>query len=254
MAAPERLVMGTSRSTQPLALVCRDLHVSYRVYQQSRPGLRAFVRSGFRGRTFSEVHAVRGVDLDIGHGETVGIIGPNGSGKSTLLRSLAGVLPATRGQVHASSYPTLLGVNAALRGTLSGRKNIEVGLLALGVSRSKLPGYVDEVVDFAEVGDAIDRPLRTYSSGMRARLHFGIATAIRPEILFVDEALAVGDKRFRSKSLQRISEMREGAGTIVIVSHNLNEIRRASSRVIWLEAGKVVMDGEPSEVLGQYGE
>ena len=232
-----------------LAIACRGVEVSY-VVRGHRPGLRDKMRgAGSRPRV---IHAVRGVDFDIFEGESVGIVGPNGSGKSTLLRTVAGLLPATGGDVFVRSLPALLGVNAVLRPLMTGRRNVQIGLLAQGLRHEEVDLLMDDVVAFAELDDFIDLPMNTYSSGMRARLHFAIATAIAPEILLIDEALAVGDRHFREKSARRLDEHRSEAGTMLLVSHNLGEIRRSCQRTIWIEQGVIREDGPTEDVLRDY--
>lgn len=235
-----------------LAVVVEDVFVTYRVYEQRRTDLRALFANGFKPREYRAIEAVRGVSFEAKLGELVGLIGPNGSGKSTLLRAMAGMLPPTSGRVFALSRPMLLGVGATLKPDLSGRRNIMIGGLALGFSRAQVEEMEPDIVEFAGLEEFIDLPLRTYSSGMRARLHFSIATAVTPEILLIDEFLSVGDKEFRAKSAQRIEEIRADAGAVFLVSHNLTEIERACERVIWLERGQIVMDGATSEVLAAY--
>jgi teichoic acid transport system ATP-binding protein len=198
------------------------------------------------------IHAVRGVEFDVYEGESVGIVGSNGSGKSTLLRTVAGLLPATGGDVFVRSLPALLGVNAVLRPLMTGRRNVQIGLLAQGLRHEEAEALMDDVIAFAELDDFIDLPMNTYSSGMRARLHFAIATAIAPEILLIDEALAVGDRHFREKSAQRLDEHRSEAGTMLLVSHNLGEIRRSCQRTIWIEQGVIREDGPTEDVLRAY--
>jgi teichoic acid transport system ATP-binding protein len=146
----------------------------------------------------------------------------------------------------------LLGVGAALHSELSGRRNITIGCLALGLSRRDVAEKEAEIIEFAGLVDFIDLPMRTYSSGMKARLHFAIATAVTPEILLIDEALAVGDKEFKKKSSARIQEIRDRAGTVILVSHNLAEIKQTCTRAIWLENGMVAMDGPATEVVAAY--
>ena len=158
----------------------------------------------------------------------------------------------TSGVLRVRSLPTFLGVKAALRPRMTGRANIRIGLLAQGLRRHEVEARLDDVVEFTDLGPSIDLPMETYSSGMRARLHFAIATALTPEILLVDEALAVGDRAFREKSAQRLEEHRSAAGTVLLVSHNLSEIRRSCDRVVWLEQGRIVLDGPTDEVLGAY--
>jgi teichoic acid transport system ATP-binding protein len=235
-----------------LAVVVDDLHVVYSVYEDQRLQLAQFVKRRFSARRYLEIHAVRGISLTLARGETLGIIGPNGSGKSSLLQAIAGLLPPYAGVVYACSRPVLLGVAAVLRPDVSGRRNIEIGLLALGLGIDEATAVAEDVIAFSGVEDFIDFPLRTYSSGMRARIHFSIATAVRPEILMIDEALAVGDQDFRQRSLERIREIQNHAGAIFFVSHNLAEVRETSSRVMWIEAGQLVMIGDPGEVVEAY--
>ena len=150
------------------------------------------------------------------------------------------------------AQPTLLGVNAALKPELSGHRNIVVGGLAMGLKLTEVRAHMDDIAEFTELGEALDRPLRTYSSGMRARLAFSIATIHTPEILLIDEALAVGDKKFRAKSLARVREMQAEAGTIVMVTHNLDEVRKTCTRAVWLDQGILRMHGEVEPVLEAY--
>ena len=232
-----------------VAIRCSDVHVRYSI-RSGRPLLRDLLRGNRPAVT--TVDAVRGVTLDVAVGECIGMVGPNGSGKTTLLQAMTGVLPLTSGVLRVRSLPTFLGVKAALRPRMTGRANIRIGLLAQGLRRHEVEARLDDVVEFTDLGPSIDLPMETYSSGMRARLHFAIATALTPEILLVDEALAVGDRAFREKSARRLEEHRSAAGTVLLVSHNLSEIRRSCDRVVWLEQGQIVLDGPTDEVLGAY--
>lgn len=234
------------------AVVVEDLHVTYRVYEDVRPTLRRFVARGFRPRPHVAVNALRGVTFTAMPGEAIGVIGRNGSGKSTLMSALAGLLPAERGAVLSSSQPVLLAVGAALQGDLSGRRNIIIGASALGIAKADILRQMDGIIEFTGLRDAIDRPLRTYSSGMGARLQFGIASAVRPDILLVDEALATGDAEFSRRSEGRIQEIVDSAGTVFIVSHSPEAIARMTQRTIWIDAGRIVLDGPTPEALEAY--
>jgi teichoic acid transport system ATP-binding protein len=234
-----------------LTLRVRDLRVDYEIFSDRRAALRKRVvtRSG-PGRSL--VHALKGVSFDTYEGDAVGVIGSNGSGKSTLLAAVAGLLAPTAGEVLVADEPKLLGVGATLLPAASGYRNIRLGCLALGMSTEEVEDRIDEIIEFTELGDAINRPLRTYSSGMRARLHFAIATSVRPRILLIDEALGVGDRRFRKKAAERIGEVLDRAGTLMFVSHGLGEIRRHCTRGLWIEQGVLRADGEIDDVIDQY--
>lgn len=233
-------------------VVLDDVHVTYRVYEDRRPRLREIVANKGRRPSFREIKAVRGVDLVAHRGESIGLIGHNGSGKSTMMQAIAGLLPATHGAVYASSQPSLLGVSAALQPNVSGRRNIELGGLALGMTHEQIAAQMPGVIKFTGLAESIDLPLRTYSSGMRARLHFAIATSVEPEILLIDEALSVGDETFKRRSKKRINALREKAGTIFLVSHSLSTIVDTCTRCLWLHQGELVADGDPAEVVQEY--
>lgn len=237
----------------PVSVLADDVDLTYEIYTDAqRPTLRRFVSRRFQGRPVREVHAVRGVSFAAHRGEAIGLIGRNGSGKSTLLRVIAGLLPATGGAVYASTDPVLLGVGAALHPELSGRRNVFMGGTALGIPREELEARYDEIVGFAGLEDFIDMPIRAYSSGMQARLQFAIATVTTPDILMVDEVLAVGDQEFRRKSERRIRQMAEQAGTVFLVSHSMGSIRDTCSRVLWMDKGNLIADGPCDEVVDQY--
>ncbi len=198
------------------------------------------------------VHALKGVTFTAYENESIGVIGSNGSGKSTLMRAIVGLTPPESGAVFATSRPNLLGVGAALLPQLSGEDNIVLGGLALGFSKQEIADLRDQIVAFAELEEFIDLPMRTYSSGMQARLKFAIAASKQHEILIIDEALSVGDRRFRDRSEARIREMRDAAGTIFLVSHSMSSIRSTCNRTIWINKGVLVMDGETEDVVDAY--
>ncbi|MEV5322041.1 ABC transporter ATP-binding protein [Streptomyces sp. NPDC052687] len=201
------------------------------------------------------VHAVRDVSFVAYKGEAIGLIGTNGSGKSTLLKAVAGLLPVENGRIYTHGQPSLLGVNAALMNDLTGERNVHLGGLAMGMSREQIKERYQEIVDFSginEKGDFITLPMRTYSSGMAARLRFSIAAAKDHDVLLIDEALATGDRSFQKRSEARIRELRKEAGTVFLVSHNNKSIRDTCDRVLWLERGELRMDGPTEEVLKEY--
>lgn len=232
-----------------LAISCTDAHVNYSVKSN-----RQLIRSVIRGQKpeIRVIEAVKGVTFEVSVGESVGLIGPNGSGKTSLLQAITGLLPLNKGEILVRSIPTFLGIQAVLRPQLTGWRNIQLGLLAQGLNRSEAEDMTSRVADFCELGDFLDLPMETFSSGMKARLHFAVATALTPEILLIDEALAVGDRSFRKKSSERLKEHRSKAGTILLVSHNLEEIRQSCQRVIWLEGGTVIADGPADDVIEAY--
>ncbi len=229
-----------------------DLHVRYSVYADVKPTLRSLMATAGRRRRFSEVHAIKGVSFTAYSGEVIGIIGANGSGKSTLMRAVAGLLPASDGAVYAHSTPMLLGVGAVLNKMLSGRRNIVLGGLALGLRREEILERENDIVEFAGIGDAIDRPMKTYSSGMQARLQFAISAAVEPEILIIDEALSVGDADFQNKASERIGQLRDKAGTVFLVTHGMASVRKNCNRALWLEDGVIKADGAPVDVVAAY--
>ncbi|GAB3296438.1 ATP-binding cassette domain-containing protein [Epidermidibacterium keratini] len=198
-----------------------------------------------------DIEAIRGVSFHVYEGEHVGLVGANGSGKSTLLRVIAGVINPDRGSVLASGSPTLLGVSAALLPHLTGAKNVRLGLLALGYTPEQAKEAASAVAELADLGDAINRPMNTYSSGMAARLRFAIAVATDPDILLIDEALGTGDASFTERAREALDGLRERAGTIFLVSHAAQTIEEMCSRAIWLHEGEIVTDG-PADVVALH--
>lgn len=198
------------------------------------------------------MEALKDVSFVAYAGECIGILGKNGSGKSTLLSIIAGNETATSGLVRVSTEPTLLGVSAALQMQLTGRENVRIGLLAMGLEPEEVDNLIEPVIEWAELDDAANRPMETYSSGMKSRLKFAIATAVKREILMVDEALSTGDATFSAKARKRMQGFLDDAGTVFIVSHSASTIRKHCTRVIWLVEGQVVADGEPKKILRSY--
>ncbi|MGB3762007.1 MAG: ABC transporter ATP-binding protein [Ornithinimicrobium sp.] len=240
------------------AVIASQLNVSYQVFgagSAAKETTSTLGRASNLARTqvgSRYVHAVKDVSFTAYQGESIGLIGRNGSGKSTLLRSVAGLIPPTSGTIYLNGRAALLGVNAVLMRKLSGARNIMIGGQALGLSRREVREKYDEIVEFADIGDFINLPMSSYSSGMAARLRFAISTAAVPDILVVDEALSTGDAEFRAKATARIEQIRESAGTVFVVSHSAKQIETLCTRGLWLDQGHLIMDGASSDVAAAY--
>ncbi|MFI1105318.1 ABC transporter ATP-binding protein [Streptomyces melanogenes] len=263
MADSTPTVITTSTRTGAPTVIADDVHVVYKVNGGSTKGkgsaTSALSRIASRKATpgIREVHAVKGVSFVARKGEAIGLIGSNGSGKSTLLKAVAGLLPTARGRIFTQGQPSLLGVNAALMNDLTGERNVTLGGLAMGMSREEVRDRYDDIVEFSginEKGDFISLPMRTYSSGMGARLRFSIAAAKSHDVLLIDEALSTGDARFQRRSQERIEELRAEAGTVFLVSHSNGTIKQTCDRALWLESGVLRMDGPAEEVVAAYEE
>ncbi|MDO6461501.1 ABC transporter ATP-binding protein [Granulosicoccaceae sp. 1_MG-2023] len=202
----------------------------------------------FRGQPEA---VLKSVSLNVYQGECLGILGRNGAGKSTLLRVLAGILQPDQGSVTFNGRASLLTLQAGFAESLTGAENIVLGGMILGARRRQIMALFDDIVSFAELGAKIHEPLYSYSSGMRARLGFSVAYHIDPEVILLDEVLGVGDAGFRAKSAEAMQEKIHKGKTIVLVSHNPNIIRQNCNRAILIDAGQVVAEGEPDDVLGQ---
>ena len=207
-----------------------------------------------RGFRFSNFQALQDITLTVSQGETLGVIGDNGAGKSTLLKILAGILVPTRGEMirHRECSVSLLSLQLGFSPQLSGVDNAIMGGLLLGYSKQEASKHLDEIVEFSELGDRIFDPIKSYSSGMMARLGFAVAMTMGPDILLVDEALGVGDAAFRAKSSAGMKEKMNSGQTVVFVSHSAVAVRQLCSRVVWLESGRVRMVGEAGPVLDAY--
>jgi ABC-type polysaccharide/polyol phosphate transport system ATPase subunit len=232
----------------------RDVSVRYRVPRERVPTFKEFaIRWMRRNLVFEVLDAVSHVSLRVGRGESVGIVGRNGAGKSTLLKVIARVLRPSEGSVAVRGrVAPLLELGAGFDLELTGRENVFLNGALLGRTRRDMVQRFDEIVAFAELHDFIDAPLRTYSTGMVARLGFAIATDVEADVLLVDEALAVGDLEFQHKCMERIRGMRRGGASLVLVSHDPETVRALCERVVWLDGGHVVAAGAPGEVLDGF--
>ena len=224
----------------------------FRLYHDRNQTLKAAVVRGRRAR-YEDFWALRDVSFDIERGETFGIIGPNGSGKSTMLKCLSKILRPEEGVIDVrGSMSSLLELGAGFHQELSGRENVYLNAAILGLTRKQVDARFDDIVAFAGLDRFIDMPVKNYSSGMYVRLGFAVAINVDPEILLIDEVLAVGDETFQRKSAEKIAEFRDSHRTVVIVSHGLAQLRALCDRVAWIEAGKLVMVGPAPEVVDAY--
>ncbi len=231
-----------------------DLGIKFRMEKRRRSRAFTFLfeRSHNRQRPTDEFWALRHVSFTVERGETVGIIGRNGSGKSTLLRVIAGIYPPDEGKVSVGGeVSTLFSLGTGFNAELSGRDNIYLNGIMMGLTKEQIDGIRDAIIEFAELGDFLDMPVRTYSSGMRLRLGFAIAIHCDKDIVLIDEIMGAGDAAFRQKAEAEMNRIM-GERTVILVSHAMGTIERFATRVIWLNRGVVAAMGEPKEVIEQY--
>jgi ABC-type polysaccharide/polyol phosphate transport system ATPase subunit len=242
------------QSVSDPSIKVEDVSITYRTSYEKRPTLKnTLVRLGRRERLVREIEAVKSVSFEVAHGTVLGIVGANGAGKSTLVRTIAGILPPTEGRVEVMGrVSTLLALGVGFNRDLSGRENVILGGLAAGLDRDHLEEKYDEIVAFAELEEFMDLPMRTYSSGMYGRLGFSVAVHMDPDILLIDEALSVGDARFRKKSARKMRELCGGGRTIVLVSHALGTINDLCDAAVWMHKGELQRQGEPQAVIDAY--
>lgn len=232
-------------------IVASDITVEYRPYT-GRPTLKKYLARE-QVREEQTVRALDQVSVTVEKGETLAVIGSNGAGKSTLLRVLAGTLKPTHGTVeHRGGAPTLLKLGVGFNPALSGRENILLGGLAVGQTKATMAHLFEEIAEFSGLGAAIDRPVDTYSSGMRARLAFSIAMTLEPNTVLIDELLTVGDTEFRERASEAMRDLLENAGSIVLVTHSMGRVRKEADRVLWIDKGRPMMIGDTDKVVDAY--
>ena len=237
------------------AIIVDDLHITYKVNLERKNSLKNALVKGMKGEkvNYREVRALRGVTFDVPKGQCTGVIGANGAGKSTLMRAVAGILPPTKGRIEIDGkVSTLLALGVGFNTALTGRENVILGGLAAGLTRAELRDKFDEIAEFADLGDFIDMPMRTYSSGMFSRLAFSVSVHMEPDILIIDEALSAGDAKFKERAGKKMTELMGSAGTMLLVSHALGTIQELSDEVIWLHKGRLIKRGEPKEICDAY--
>ena len=234
-----------------IAVIFKDVSKTYKLYENDRQRLKAVffkhIKPGYK-------KVLNGVNLEINRGETVAFFGRNGAGKSTLLKLMTGVIYPTKGKIHINGkVSALLELTAGFDLEFTGRENIYFRGQLLGMKNNEIAALEDEIVSFAELGDYIDQPVRTYSSGMKARLGFAINVNIKPEILIVDEALSVGDKAFRIKCRQKINEIVEKGATFLFVTHSISEAKKFCQRGVVMRNGTIIFDGNINDAADYYG-
>ena len=232
----------------------KNVSMSFRLSQDRIQSIKEYLVTLAKGKLkYKEFWALKNVSFTVRPGEVLGIIGRNGAGKSTILKVISGILKPTEGSVSVrGNIVPMLELGSGFDFDLTGRENIYLNGSILGYSSHFLDEKYDEILSFSELGEFIEMPIRNYSSGMMMRLAFSIATVVNPEILIVDEILAVGDEAFQRKSRQRMLELMGGGTTVLFVSHSLDQIREMCDRVLWLDHGQIKMLGETKEVCDAY--
>ena len=251
--AEPRKVLGMDQSDQ-VAVKVENLSVTYRTSYEKVPTFKsALKRMGKGERVVKEVEALQNVSFEITHGTVLGIVGHNGAGKSTLMRAISGILPPSQGRIEVHGrISTLLALGVGFNPALSGRENVMLGGLAAGLTRDEVNAKYEEIADFAELGDFIEMPMRTYSSGMFSRLAFSVAVHMEPDVLIIDEALSAGDAKFKKKAAVKMDELMGQARTLLLVSHALSTIKDMCNDAIWLDHGKLMRRGDPNEICLLY--
>lgn len=236
------------------AIVVKDLSMMFNLHQEKVDNLKEyFIKLVTKKLRFNEFWALSDISFTVEKGDRVGVLGFNGAGKSTLLKVIAGVLKPTKGSVKVNGViAPMLELGAGFDMNYSGRENIYLYGATMGYSRKFIEEKYDEIVEFSELGDFIDVPVKNYSSGMRARLGFAIATAVEPQILILDEVLSVGDAKFRKKSEAKIRSMFDKGITVLFVSHSVNQVLNICNKAIILEKGRLIAQGDAKEICAQY--
>jgi ABC-type polysaccharide/polyol phosphate transport system ATPase subunit len=239
---------------EPPTVSVQDVSIVYRTTLEKVPTFKsAIVRLGRGERAVREIEAVKSMSFDIPRGTSLGVIGANGAGKSTLMRAIAGVLPPTSGRIEVrGKISSLLALGVGFNGMLSGRENVILGGLAAGLSREAVNQRAEEVAAFAEIGEFMDMPMRTYSSGMYQRLAFSVSVHMDPDILLVDEALSAGDAAFQAKAGAKMADLMSSARAMFLVSHSLKSVEKLCDDCIWIHKGTLMMHDTPERCVAAY--
>lgn len=243
-----------------IAIEVSDLSKRYEIYEQPRDRLKQFVLPRLQravgrppSRYFSEFWALRGVSFQVRRGETVGIVGRNGSGKSTLLQMICGTLNSTEGSISTNGrIAALLELGSGFNPDFTGRENVYMNAALLGLNKDEIDARFNDITAFADIGDFVERPVKTYSSGMMVRLAFAVQAQVAPDILIVDEALAVGDAKFQAKCFERLKQLKLDGTSILLVTHSTEQIVAHCDTALLLDGGKPVKIGQPKDVVNEY--
>ena len=234
-----------------IAIKVIDMTKSFKLYYDRPNTLKE--RIVFMNKKTENRTVLKGINLEVEKGETVALIGVNGSGKSTLLKLMTKIMYPTKGKIITNGKLTsLLELGAGFHPDFTGRENIYFNASIFGLTRKEIDARLDQIIEFSELGDLIDSPVRTYSSGMYMRLAFSVAINVDAEILLIDEILAVGDQHFQDKCYKKLHELKKSDKTIVIVTHDLNAVKNLCTRAVWINQGEIRMDGKPKEVIEEY--
>jgi ABC-type polysaccharide/polyol phosphate transport system ATPase subunit len=248
-------VSAQRQTGEKLAINAHDLGVRYSLRLTKKQTLKSSVVRRMRRQGETAFWALRNVTFQVRHGDALGIIGPNGAGKSTLLQVLAGIITPSEGYVEVDGHvSSLLTLGVGFDQDLSGTDNIRLAGAFMGIDHKLVEERLPAIVEYADLGDFIDAPIKTYSSGMRARLGFAIATSVEPDILILDEVLSTGDAAFRAKSKQRVGELVSEAKAIVLVTHDMNWVTEYCNRAMLIEKGHIVLEGSPETVVAEHQE
>lgn len=231
------------------SIIAKNITKKYKLYNGTKERLLDLITPRSYGKDF---YALRDVNFEAVKGDTIGFIGINGSGKSTLSNIIAGIVPETSGTVKTTGQVSLIAVASGLKGDLTGRDNIELKCLMLGFNKNQIKKLAPEIIEFSELGEFIDQPVKSYSSGMKSRLGFAISVTIDPDIMIIDEALSVGDKAFAEKSLTKMKEFKAQGKTMIFVSHSIGQMKQFCEKILWIEYGQVKDFGPVEEVMPKY--
>lgn len=242
----------STESKKEIAVTVKNLHITYRGLKKTS------IRASWKnlGNKVETFEALKGVSFEIEEGKILGIIGKNGSGKSTMLRAIAGIFSPDKGSINLHGHSiSLLSIGVGFNKKLTGKENIYLSGMLLGFSEEEIEEKIGDIIKFADIGDFIYKPVKTYSSGMYSKLAFAITAILETDIMLIDEVLSVGDAKFKEKSYNKMKELiSDETRTVIIVSHNLDTIKELCDEVLWINDGEMIKQGDPEEILPQYQE